>query len=324
MFNEPRFVDEDAAREHLEALRWPSGAVCPHCGGTERNSKIAAGPKPKKGEKRKGARPGLWFCGDCREQFTVTVGTVFERSKIPLHKWVLATELLCASKKGMSSHQLHRMLKVTYKTAWFMTHRIREAMKPNLSQPVGGAGKIVEADETFWGNIKPINKRAPGRKGGGWGHKNKILALVERDGRARSFHVANVDHKTLRPILESQIAQGSHLMTDGASQYRKLDLGMFKDHEIVNHARGEYARKSRTAGVVAHTNTVESFFGIFKRGLVGTYHHVSEAHLQRYCTEFDFRFSYRAALGFTDNQRADEALKGISGKRLMYKDSGPH
>lgn len=320
MFTEPRFTNDDAAREHLESLRWPNGPVCPHCGGTERNSKIAAGPTPKKGEKRKGARPGLWFCGDCRTQFSVTVGTVFERAHIPLHKWVLATELLCASKKGMSSHQLHRMLKVTYKTAWFMTHRIREAMKPNVNKMVGGEGKVVEADETFWGNIKPINRRAPNRRPGGWGHKNKILALVERDGVARSFHVANVDHNTLKPILEAQIARDTHLMTDGAGHYRQLDG--FLSHEKVNHAAGEYARNGKDR--VAHTNTVESFFGIFKRGLIGTYHHVSEAHLQRYCAEFDFRFSHRTALGFTDNQRANEALKGISGKRLMYRDSGPH
>jgi transposase-like protein len=318
MFTEPRFTNDDAAREHLESLRWPNGAVCPHCGGTERNSKIAAGPKPKKGQKRKGARPGLWFCGDCREQFTVTVGSVFERSKIPLHKWVLATHLLCASKKGMSSHQLHRMLKVTYKTAWFMSHRIREAFKMPMTEPLGGEGKVVEADETFWGNAKPINKRAPGRKGGGWGHKHKIFSLVERDGRARSFHVANVDHRTLKPILEAQIAQDTHLMTDSASHYRQLDGG-FLSHEMVNHAAKEYARK--VPGRVAHTNTVESFFGLFKRGLIGTYHRVSEAHLQRYCTEFDFRFSYRTAAGFTDEQRVDIALKRIGGKRLMYRDS---
>jgi transposase-like protein len=304
-FTAPKYTNDKAARQHLEAMRWPNGPVCPHCGGVERNSKLEG----------KAHRPGLYFCGDCREQFTVTVGTVFERSKIPLHKWLLANHFLCASKKGMSSHQLHRMLGVTYKTAWFMTHRIREAMKTPY-EPLGGKGKIVEADETFYGNVRPIRHRAPGRKGGGWGHKNKIFSLVERDGTARSFHVANVDHQTLKPILQAQIAKDSHLMTDGASHYRELDGG-FLSHEIVNHAAKEYARKSRhVKGAVAHTNTVESFFGLLKRGLIGTYHHVSEAHLQRYCTEFDFRFSHRKT---TDERRADHALRGIEGKRLMYR-----
>src|SRR5213592_3749822 len=177
-FSSPRFHDDEAARKHLEDIRWPNGPVCPHCGGLERNSALNGNAH----------RAGLYFCGDCRSQFSVTVGSVFERSKIPLHKWILATHLLCASKKGMSSHQLHRMLKVTYKTAWFMTHRIREAMKPNLQEPIGGKGKIVEADETFWGQVKPMTRRRGGRPGG-YEHKNKIVSLVERDGKARSFHV---------------------------------------------------------------------------------------------------------------------------------------
>lgn len=303
-FTAPRFTNEEAARQHLESLRWPNGPVCPHCGGTERNSRLQG----------KAHRPGLWTCGDCRTQFSVTVGTVFERSKIPLHKWVLATHLLCASKKGMSSHQLHRMLGVTYKTAWFMSHRIREAFAIPNAGPVGGGGKVVEADETFWGNVQPIRQRRKAR--GGWGHKNKIVALVERDGTARSFHVANVDHVTLKPILEAQIAKDSHLMTDGASYYRKLPQDMFLSHQMVNHARGQYAKKSKAFKGVAHTNTVETFFGLLKRGLIGTYHHVSEKHLQRYCTEFDFRFTHRKA---TDEERAAAALKQVGGKRLTYK-----
>lgn len=305
MFTEPRFTNEDAARSHLEALRWPRGPVCPHCGCIERNSKLEAQAAPKKGEKRKGARPGLYFCGDCRKQFSVTVGTVFERSKIPLHKWVLATHLLCASKKGMSSHQLHRMLKVTYKTAWFMSHRIREAFKlPPVT--LGGNGKIVEADETFVG-------RKPGRqKRRAYHHKNAVFALVERDGNVRSFHVPNVTQATLKPILMKQVALDANLFTDSAGQYRTIKRD-FPKHDTVNHMIGEYARGN------VHTNTVESFFGLLKRGIVGTYHHVSEAHLQRYCTEFDFRFSHRKV---TDEQRAEAALKGISGKRLMYRDSG--
>src|SRR5881396_3451607 len=231
-FSSPRFHDDEAARKHLEDIRWPNGPVCPHCGGLERNSALNG----------KAHRAGLYFCGDCRSQFTVTVGTVFERSKIPLHKWVLATHLLCASKKGMSSHQLHRMLGVTYKTAWFMTHRIREAFTMPDAGPIGGGGKIVEADETFWGTIKGMTPKKQGR-GGGWRHKHKILALVERDGRARSFHVANVDHRTLKPILKAQIAKDSHLMTDAASHYREMQReGGYLSHETTNHAAKEYAK----------------------------------------------------------------------------------
>jgi transposase-like protein len=258
----------------------------------------------------------VYFCGHCRQQYTVTVGTVFERSKVALHKWVLATHLLCASKKGMSAHQLHRMLGVTYKTAWFMAHRIREAFTVPNAGPMGGGGKIVEADETFWGNAKPI-KRVPGRRVGGYAHKHKIFALVERDGAVRSFHVANIDGKTLKPILKAQVAADTHLMTDNAGQYRGEIRGQFKSHETVNHAKGQYSKKSRAAkGHNAHTNTVESFFGIFKRGLIGTYHHVSEAHLQRYCTEFDFRFTHRKS---TDEERAAAALRQVGGKRLTYR-----
>lgn len=302
--NQPHFQSPEKAREYLEAKRWPDGPICPHCGSISKDHYALDG---------KAHRPGLWKCKDCREQFSVTVGTVFEKSKIKLNVWLQAVYLLCSSKKGMSSHQLHRTLGVTYKTAWFMAHRIREAFTTPYAGPVGGGGKVVEADETFWGNIKGRKRPV---KGGGGDHKHKILALVERDGVARSFHVANVDHRTLRPILEAQIAKDTHLMTDAASHYRHLHGG-FLSHEMVNHTGGEYARKGKDR--VAHTNTVETYFGILKRGLIGTYHHVSEAHLQRYCTEFDFRFSHRTALGFTDDQRANIALRQIGGKRLMYK-----
>ncbi|MGC2517924.1 MAG: IS1595 family transposase [Burkholderiales bacterium] len=306
LFDQPRFKSADAAREHLESIRWPKGPVCPHCGATDRISKLAG----------KSHRPGVYDCGHCRDQFTVTVGTVFERSKIPLHKWLMAATLLTASKKGMSSHQLHRMLGVTYKTAWFMSHRLREAMKPNGSGMLGGGGKIVEADETFYGNIK--GRKRP-IKGGGGDHKHKIFSLVERDGTTRSFHVANVDGKTLKPILAAQVARDTHLMTDSAGQYRNMKKNVFLSHEMVNHSKGEYSRKSVAITGNAHTNTVESFFGLLKRGLVGTYHHVSEQHLQKYCTEFDFRFTHRKT---TDEERATAALKGISGKRLTYRRIG--
>ena len=302
LFTEPRFNDDNAAREHLESIRWPNGPVCPHCGGTERNSKITA-------KSDKGARPGLYFCGDCREQFTVTVGTVFERSKVALHKWVLATHLICSSKKGMSALQLQRTLCVTYKTAWFMAHRIREAMNIGKTGPLGGNGSPVEVDETYWGNE---GKQANGARG--WAHKMKIVSLVERNGEKRSFHVANVTAKTVAPILREQVAKKARLITDEAKVYKKLGKE-FGSHESVNHSAGEYARGDVT------TNTVESSFAILKRGLYGTFHHVSEAHLQRYATEFDFRWNTRQKLGYSDTDRTVIALKGIEGKRLTYQRS---
>jgi len=300
LFTEPRFNNDDAAREHLESIRWPNGPVCPHCGGTERNSKITA-------QSENGARPGLYFCGDCRQQFTVTVGTVFERSKVPLHKWVLATHLICASKKGMSAHQLHRTLCVTYKTAWFMSHRIREAMNIHLDGPLGSNGGPVEVDETYWGNT---GKQAKGARG--YAHKMKVVSLVERDGQKRSYHVATVTQKTVAPILRAQIAKKARLMTDETSVYNEVGKE-FASHDKVTHSAGEYSR-----GDVC-TNTVESSFAILKRGLYGTFHHVSEHHLQRYATEFDFRWNTRAKLGYSDSDRAVVALKNIGGKRLTYR-----
>jgi transposase-like protein len=291
--HQPHFQDPDKAREYLEAQVWPHGPCCPHCGSLERNVKI-------EGES---ARPGLYFCGDCRKQFTVTVGTVFESSKIPLHKWLLAVHLMCSSKKGISTHQIHRMLGITYKSAWFMTHRIREAFKMKHNAPLGGSGKTVEADETFYGR-KRERKVAHGS-----GHKHKIFALVERNGDVRSFHVPNVTSETLKPILMKHAAGDSTLYTDSAGQYRKIKTE-FPKHDTVNHMVGEYVRGD------VHVQTAESFFGLLKRGLVGTFHHVSEAHLQRYCTEFDFRFSHRKT---TDTERSNSALKGIIGKRLKYR-----
>ena len=304
LFTAPRFTDEDAARKHLESIRWPRGPVCPHCGGTERQSRLS-------GESH---RAGLLFCGECREQYTVTVGTVFERSKIPLHKWVLATHLLCSSKKGMSSHQLHRTLGVTYKTAWFMAHRIREAMGDNPSGKLGGGGKIVEVDETYFGNKEGKTMRG---KTGGAAMKDKraIVALVERHGKVRSFHVPAVTNANLKEVLFKQVALDTHLMTDEATRYWNIGK-LFDKHSSVNHGRKEYARGEVT------TNTVEGYFSVLKRGLVGTYHHVGETHLQRYVREFDFRYNNRTALGVTDAERTDAALKGISGKRLTYRRIG--
>jgi len=307
----PHFQDEDKAREHLEALRWPDGPVCPHCGVDGTAYKISASPTKTKAGKVRPARQGLYKCKDCRKQFSVTVGTVFERSKVPLTKWLMATYLLCSSKKGISSHQLHRMLGVTYKTAWFMTHRIREAMREGFDGKLGGGGKIVEADETFGNERKP---RSQGKKGRGYHHKSKVLALVERGGKVRSFHVPSVNATTLAPILKDQIASDSRLMTDEASQYTLVGRE-FADHGVVSHGIGEYVRGD------IHTNVVEGYFAIFKRGLKGAYHHVSKKHLKRYLCEFDFRYNHRSSLEISDVRRAEVALSGIAGKRLMYRDS---
>ena len=306
LFSEPRFTDDEAAREHLEAICWPKGPVCPHCGGTERNVRLAG----------ESTRPGLLFCGDCRTQFTVTVGTVMERSKIPLHKWVLATHLLCASKKGMSSKQIQRMLGVSYNTAWFMTHRIREAMGEVPEGQLGGGGTPVEVDETYWGNMKPKGSfKHFGTRGAGGHHKMKVVTLVERGGKARSLQFDTIHGGTLRDALRKHIAASATVHTDESSLYKPL-YRIFAKHETVRHAAREYSRGDVT------TNTVESYFAILKRGLVGTFHHVGEQHLHRYMKEFDFRYNTRSALGIEDAERADLALKGISGKRLTYRN--PH
>jgi transposase-like protein len=294
-----RFTDEDAARAYLEAIRWPDGPVCPHCGCIGRASRLEG----------KSHRPGLLFCGDCRKQFSVTVKTVFERSKIPLNKWVLACHLLCASKKGMSSHQLHRMLGVTYKSAWFMTHRIREAMKPGGGGLLGSGGKVVEVDETFWGNM---GKQKPGAHG--FEHKMKVLSLVERGGAKRSFHVPRVTAATLGPIMREHISPDAILHTDETRVYKKI-APHFAGHEFVTHRNDEYVRGDVT------TNTVEGSFSLLKRGLVGTFHHVGEQHLQRYVTEFDFRWNNRIALGVDDVARAETLLGQVGGRRLLYRDS---
>jgi transposase-like protein len=303
---DPIFTDADKARAHLEATRWPNGPICPHCGVVGEATNVGG----------KAARAGCYQCNACREQFTVTVGTVFERSKVPLNKWLLATYLISSSKKGISAHQLHRTLGVTYKTAWFMCHRIREAMNPTDTAPMGGEGKTVEADETYVGG-KETNKHVSKRKAGQIGGVGKqvVFALVERGGRARSFHVANVTSKTLAPILLTQVRRESALMTDEAGQYRNVGRE-FASHGKVNHGKDEYVRGE------THSNTVEGYFSLLKRGVYGTFHHVSEAHLSRYLVEFDFRYSNRSALGVTDTMRTDEALRGIGGKRLTYRRTG--
>ena len=299
--NQAQFRTAAKARTYLERIRWPQGPICSHCGSVSKDHYKLEG---------EAHREGLWKCRDCREQFSVTVGTVFERSKIALNVWLQAVYLLCSSKKGMSSHQLHRILGVTYKTAWFMTHRIREAMKANPSGLLGGGGKIVEADETYFGT--KTGKSLKGKKGGN-AHKamNKIVSLVERDGEVRSFHVADVSGTNLKAVLYNQIAKDSHVVTDASPRYNQVKRERaFDKYEHVNHSIGEYARG------IAHTNTVEGYFSILKRGLKGTYHHVSSEHLPRYTNEFDFRYNLRTV---NDGQRADEALRQITGKRLTYR-----
>jgi transposase-like protein len=308
----PAFTNEETAREALEAVRWPNGPVCPHCGSVEGITKAQG----------KSARPGLYYCAPCNDQFTVTVGTVMERSKVPLTKWWLAMHLLGSSKKGMSAHQIHRTLGVTYKTAWFMCHRIREAMRDNgLSGPLGGAGGIVEADETYFGDVpeskrrvSPQRKGRPYTKGGrvGPGGKRAIVSLVERGGSVRSFHPAVADGETVATIVRANIAKETRLQTDESRLYTKVGAG-FAAHETINHSAKEYARGDVT------TNSVEGYFSIFKRGMKGVYQHCGEKHLHRYLAEFDFRYNNRTALGVDDVERTAKIAKGIAGKRLTYR-----
>ena len=297
----PMFTDPEKAREYLESVRWPRGPICPHCGSVENMTAL----------KGKSHRAGLYQCHSCREPFTVTVGTLYERSHIPLNKWLLATHLMSASKKGISAHQLHRMLHITYKSAWFMTHRIREAMRPVSASPMGQGGGGVEIDETYIGRdpLKSKPKYGPAQK-------QRVLSLVDRSsGRAVSMVADSLHAKTLIPILKENIAREARILTDGAAHFNILPL-LFADHQSVDHGRKEYVRVSdRTV----HTNTIEGFFSIFKRGMKGTYQHCGKQHLHRYLAEFDFRYSERIKLGVNDSQRADKALKGISGKRLTYR-----
>lgn len=296
--SQAHFHNEEAAYSFVEACIWPRGPVCPHCGGTERNSKMGG----------KSTRIGAYKCYDCRKPFTVKIGTIFESSHIPMRLWLQAIFLIASSKKGISSNQLHRTLGVTLKSAWFMSHRIREAMKDSGgSDLLGGGGIPVEVDETYFGTArpKPSNFR-------GFGHKHKIVALVERGGNVRAFHVEKITGDNIKQMLRSNIAKDAHLMTDEATMYRKIGRE-FAQHSAVHHAKKEYARGEVT------TNTVEGYFSILKRGLIGTYHHVSGAHLQRYVAEFDFRYNNRKSVGVDDQQRADNLLRGVKGKRLTYE-----
>lgn len=293
---DPIFTDEDVARAHFEALRWPHGPVCPHCGSVDRATEL----------KGKSTRPGVYKCQECRKPFTATIGTVYERSHIPLHKWLLATHLLCASKKGISAHQLFRMLGFgSYRTAWFMAHRIREAMRDQSLAPLGGEGKAVEADETYIGRKRGWQPQRGGA------HKMKVLSLVERGGKVRSVRMDNVTADDVGAVVRANVARESRLMTDEARYYREVGAEM-AGHESVNHSAEEWVRGK------AHTNTLEGFFSVFKRGMKGVYQHCAEKHLHRYLAEFDFRYNHRSALGIEDGQRAVRAVRGVAGRRRTY------
>lgn len=293
----PHFHDEETAYEYIEARLWPNGAVCPHCGGVDRVGKL----------KGKTTRPGLWKCYQCRKPFTVKIGTIFEDSKVPMRLWLQAIYLVAGSKKGISSNQLHRVLGVTLKTAWFISHRIREAMRDDSGFPMGGLGSMVEIDETYIGREPGTEVRR------GFHHKMKVLSLVERgSGRARSFVINKVNTDEIEPIVTANIRKESKIMTDDHPVYRYLAIN-FYGHSSVNHTAGEYVRGK------LHTNTIEGFFSIFKRGMRGVYQHCGKKHLHRYLAEFDFRYTNRKAVGIEDAERADRILAGVIGKRLTYE-----
>jgi transposase-like protein len=293
----PAFTDEDKARGFLEASRWPDGVICPFCGQQDTAHPLGG----------KSMGPGWFFCSGCRDKFTVRTRTVMERSHIPLHKWLMATHLLMASKKGMSALQLQRMLGLgSYRAAWFMCHRIREALTPASATPIGGQGNVVEADETFIGGKaknRAYAKMEP--------KKHAVMTLVDRNGESRSFHIANVKAKTLREKIVTTVSRKSHLMTDELASYEKVGKE-FANHDTVNHSANEFAKR----GSFAHTNTAECRFSLMKRAVFGTHHSISEAHLRRYLAEWDFKWNTRR---MTDGERAAIALEGIEGKRLTYR-----
>jgi transposase-like protein len=300
-FSEEHFRNDDAARAYLEALLWPEGPTCAHCG-------VVNHAYPTK-------RRGVYRCAEkeCRKDFTVTMGTVMERSHIALHKWLQGFHLLASSKKGISAHQLHRTLDITYRAAWFMAHRIRETMRAGgFAAPMGSGGGAVEADETYIGRIKGTPKHPRG----GTRHKHTVLTLVDRNAKSvRSFHVAETNADEIAPIVRENLSREARLMTDTGRWYQGVGKE-FASHETVDHSHDEYVRGD------AHTNTAEGYFSVFKRGMKGIYQHCGSQHLHRYLAEFDFRYNNRSATGCEDGERAVRAVKGASGKRLTYRQ--PH
>jgi transposase-like protein len=300
VLSRPYFHDEEKAFEYLECVIWADGKVCPHCGGVDRLTKVKANTAKR-------IRLGLWRCGDCKGQFTVKIGTVFEHARLPLHKMLQAVYLMTSSKKGVSAHQLHRVLEITYKSAWFLAHRIREAMRSGDLAPMGGEGTVVEVDETFIGRKqgRPVRNS--------YHHKMAVLSLVHREtGQCRSFVVDNVNTDTLVPLVLANVDRETYIMTDEHRAYRGRFRPIYLGHGRVNHSKGEYGRGR------VFTNTVEGYFSIFKRGFKGVYQHCAEKHLHRYMAEFDFRYNNRSALGIEDSERSQNALKNIVGKRLTY------
>ncbi len=304
------FHNENAARAYFEAIRWPDGKpICVHCGVAGETTLV----------KGKSHRPGMYQCNACREPFSVTVGSVMESSHVPLHKWALGFRLMASSKKGISAHQLMRALGLgSYRTAWFLTHRIREAMNETDPEPRGGKGKTVEIDETFIGKPDQTFVNGKGWQGKlGAATKRKVPTMVERGGRSVSAKVEDLTQATLKEVIGRTVVLDSTLNTDEAQHYKALGKN-FADHKAVNHGNEEYARKEED-GANTTKNTVESFFGIFKRGMTGVYHHCGEQHFQAYLNEFDFRYSNRVKLGVDDTERTRRAVKGAEGERLTYK-----
>lgn len=311
VLSQPQFHSEPEAFKYLESVVWAGGTVCPHCGVVNGRIYDLSGVrgKPSKKSPEGALRHGLKKCGECRQQFTAKVGTVFEHARMPLHKMLQAVHLMISSKKGISAHQLHRILEVQYKSAWFLAHRIREAMREGDLAPFGQGGGFVEVDETFIGRDKSKPLRA------GYEHKFKVLALVDRaTGRTRMMQVDKVTAAHLKPILQANIAKEANLLTDDAGQYRPIGK-LFASHGTTAHTKGNYVNWGNP---VIHTQTVEGSFSIFKRGMKGVYQHCAERHLHRYLAEYEFRYNHRIANGFDDRQRSVEALRGIVGKRLAY------
>lgn len=308
ILSKPYMHDEAAAFAHVEAMLWADGPVCAHCGVVDRAYPLeGVRSKPSKKNPEGVERHGLWKCRECRKQFTVRKGTIFEESHIPIHKWLQAIHLMVSSKKGISSHQLHRVLEITHKSAWFMSHRIREAMRNDGTVNFGSGGGVVEVDETFIGQK---HKKKEGARG--YAHKNAMLSLVDRTtGQSKFVVVDDVTKATLLPILRKNIAKEATIYTDEAKQYTHLGRE-FADHDFTTHSKGEYGRGK------VHTNTVEGYFSIFKRGMKGIYQHCGKQHLHRYAAEFEFRYNNRVANGVDDTERAKAALIGVTGKRLTY------